>query len=460
MQVRTISYVYDIGGEDVFSLSVASMASKEGGVTLYKRALTIAVLSALSPFWRMVVAASCLFRPGRRQARRVKVPPESGRAKKGSTGTPAKKARKGAGPREAGDNPPGSSRLRGLPGPVPILGDAAELEMWQDAPGLDVEDRIIVREDLVGRCGWFWQHRPQPGARCLALLAYKTLGDLRLLRVGRDMSSITPGTFGRLVNVPGDNDCFYHVIASGLMDRLMAFPDLPKSPFWEDVGAHPGLLRWGVAAYQRAMVGNGPLSYLFPCWLSLTCPGQSFAHPAEGQAVLQKAILECEGERSWMGSYHGEYAVLADVLGAIIRVLSPIGCQPDGAMLAAHISHHPASFSVADAFIDVVGEDSHRRCVLRAGSAVVQLKPSCVHVPLHCVAQAVREVMEGGGSSDSAAAVHTRARQIALARPYIVLGVIHDGSAHFIYPHVHPSLFQDYTGATLPAFHLDSATRE
>lgn len=64
-----------------------------------------------------------------------------------------------------------------------------------------------------------------------------------MLRMGRIVSAKTTGTLARLVNLSGDNACFYHVIAKGLMKRRTAFPDLPKSPFSEDVGEHPGSFR-------------------------------------------------------------------------------------------------------------------------------------------------------------------------------------------------------------------------
>lgn len=459
-QARTVTYVYNIAGVDQFTLSVASMASKQGGVPLHRRVLTIAVLSALSPFWRMVVVTSTLFNPGRRQVRRA-------RQQRNPMGSPpAKKVRPGSAPAgNKGDNPSihlGSDRPVSSLGPSAAspLSDAQELKLWQEAPGLDVEDREITQADLSGRCGWFWQNRPQPGSRCLPLMSYKTLADLYQIRGKRAAAAGTSRTFGRLVNVPGDNDCFYHVIASGLMDRLAAFPDLPRSYFWQDVGVHPGLLRWGVAAYQRAMLGNGPLSYLFPTWLALTCPGQSFDDPADSQAVLGKAIVECEGERSWMGSSHGEYAVLADILGVVIRVFSPIGCQPDGALLPAPAQLDPALFSLEDARVDVVGEEGRRRCVLRPGQDVVQLKPSCVHVPLHYVVEASRETLSGGSQAHPGVPVHNRAKELAKERRCLVLGVIHDGSAHFMYPSVHLQLLTDYTGASLPAFNISSRMSE
>lgn len=468
VEARTVSYVYNIAGVDVYSLSVASMASKEGGVSLHERALTIAVLCALSPFWRMVVVASSLFKPGRPQARRarkaglskVKRPRDQNAFGHGPTKAPRVGSKVGG----VNDPPLGTPSSPDPPGSAAssaaVLNDGQELKLWMDAPGLDVEDRPVSEADIVGRSGWFWRHRPQPGDRCLSLLSYKTLGDLYRLRGGRVSAGVVSGTFGRLVNVPGDNDCFYHVIANGLLDRLGSFPNLPKSNFWQDVGVHPGLLRWGVAAYQRAMLGNGPLSYLFPTWLGLTCPGQSFTQSADGQAVLDKAIKECEGNRSWMGSYHGEYAVLADILGAIIRVFSPIGCQPDGSLVVPPAGLDPGHFSIADARIDVVGGDGARRCVVRPGKEVVQLKPSCVHVPLHLVAQATREAVASGTPADAGIAVHRRAKEMAVARGCMVLGVVHDGEAHFMYPFVYPELLADYTGAALPAFRLSPDTSE
>lgn len=119
------------------------------------------------------------------------------------------------------------------------------------------------------------------------------------------------------------------------------------------------------------MLGDGPLSYLFPTWLGLTCPGQSFAQPIDGQAVLKNAISECEGERSWMGVYFGEYAVLEDILGAVIRVFSPLGCQPDGAPVLASADVEAEKFSLADARVELVGDVGHRRCVLRPGNGIV-----------------------------------------------------------------------------------------
>lgn len=468
VEATKITYVYNIAGVDTFSLSVAAMASKEGGVSLHERALTIAALCALSPFWRMVVETYSLIKPGRPQARRArrstaskgKRPRDKNAAEDGA----AKVPRVGAGVGDVSDpalgTPPSPSDA-GLTAPRPkVVSNGHELQLWTDAPGLDVEDRPVSEADLVGRSGWFWRHRPQPGERCLSLLSYKTLGDLYRLRGGRLSTAPVAGTFGRLVNVPGDNDCFYHVIASGLLDRLSSFPNLPKGGFWEDVGAHPGLLRWGVAAYERAMLRNGPLSYLFPTWLGLTCPGQSFAQPAEGQAVLEKAIKDCEGNRSWMGTYHGEYAVLADILGAVIRVFSPVGCQPDGSLLVPPAGLDPAHFSIADARVDIVGSDGARRCELRPGKGVVQLKPSCVHVPLHYMAHATREATSSGASADAGVAVHRRAKEMAVARGCMVLGVIHDGGAHFMYPFVYPELLTDYTGAALPAFRVDNETRE
>lgn len=458
VEARTVSYVYSIAGVDQFSLPVAAVASKEGGVTLHKRALTVAALSARSPFWRMAVAAYSLFKPGRRQPRRVK---QTGEAKKkrnqnamATGGAAAKKARNGSGAGSVGAAASGSRSGSSLPASAAVLSEDQELRLWNDAPGLDVEDRPVSPADLAGRCSWFWKNRPQPGDRCLSLLSYKTLGDLYRLRGGRVSAAGSSGIFARLVNVPGDNDCFYHVIASGLFDRLAAFPGLPKSDFWQDVGVHPGLLRWGVAAYQRAMLGDGALSYLFPAWLSLTCPGQTFTHPSEGQAVLKKAIMECEGERSWMGVYHGEYAVLADILGAVIRVFSPIGCQPDSAPVDPPHDVNSGLFSLGDARVDIVGQEGHRRCVLRPGNGVVQVKPSCVHVPLHFVSQAAREALASESSADSEVVVHNRAKEIAVSRRCIVLGVIRNGSAHFMYPFVHPHLLTDYTGATLPAFNF------
>lgn len=454
-ELNEVQYVCHYAGEDQSSLSVSSMATKAGGVSGKERSLTVAVLCALSPFWRMVVVAFCMFRPGRRQVRRVrKTAGASGRGKKGANGggePPAKKARNGSQSDASGvtpkdDSPPGPTQFR-----------AMDLAAWQEAPGLDVEDRVITEAHLRGACGWFWRNRPQPGPQCLPLLSYKTLGDLGRLRPDQEASREVARTFGRLENVPGDNDCFYHVIAIGLMDRLRAFPAMNKSPFWADVGVHPGLLRWGVAAFQKAMLANGPLSQLFPTWLSLTCPGQTFSHPQLAEAVLQKAITECEGERSWMGSSHGEYAVLADILGVIIRVFSPIGCSPDGTMGKAPASQDPGQFSVAGASVDVVGQPGSRRCLIRPGSDVVQLKPSCLHVPLRYVMQAQVEAQASGESRD-ATVVSMRAKEIALSSSCMVLGVIHDGSAHFMYPCVYPRLLRDYTGVALPAFNVNSGS--
>lgn len=238
---------------DQFSLPVAAVASKEGGVTLHERALTVAALSARSSFWRMVIAAYSLFKPGRRQPRRVKQTAEAKKKRNqnamGTGGAPAKKARNGSGAGGAGAAASGNRSRSSPSGSSAVLSEDQELRLWNDAPGLDVEDRIVSQADLAGRCSWFWKNRPQPGDRCLSLMSYKTMGDLYRLRGGRVTAAGSSGSFGRLVNVPFDNDCFYHVIASGLFDRLAAFPGLPKSDFWQDVGVHPGLLRWGVSAY-------------------------------------------------------------------------------------------------------------------------------------------------------------------------------------------------------------------
>lgn len=148
------------------------------------------------------------------------------------------------------------------------------------------------------------------------------------------------------------------------------------------------------------MLGRGPLSDLFSCWLGLTWPGQSFVQPSESQAVLERAIKECEGKRSWMGSYHGEWAVLADILGRIILVFSPIGCQPSGLILEAPSAFEATHTSLADAFVDVVGQKGERRSLLQPGRDVVQLKPSCVPLPLHCVSQASRKSFGSQGSTE------------------------------------------------------------
>lgn len=90
-EARTISYVYSISGVDHVSLSVASMAREVGGVTLNEQAHSTAVLSALPPFWRVVVLASTLFKPGRRQGRRARLAGDSKTQRKGARGPPAKK---------------------------------------------------------------------------------------------------------------------------------------------------------------------------------------------------------------------------------------------------------------------------------------------------------------------------------------------------------------------------------
>lgn len=41
-----------------------------------------------------------------------------------------------------------------------------------------------------------------------------------------------------------------------------------------------------------------------------------------------------------------------------------------------------------------------------------------------------------------------------MSRRCMVLGVIHDGSAHFMYPFIYPHMLTDYTGGTFPAFNL------
>lgn len=232
------------------------------------------------------------------------------------------------------------------------------------------------------------------------------------------MAAGTSGTFGCLMNVPGDNDCFYHVIASGLMVRLAAILNLTKSPFWDVFGVQPGLLRWGVAAYLRAMMGRGPLSYHVSTWLGLNCPGQSFALPSERLAVLERVIAECEGERSWMGRDHGEYTVLAGILRVIIRVFSSIGCQPGVAMLKGPSDLEPAHVSFSDAFVDVVGEDGHRRYVLRPGQDLVRLKPSCIHVPLHCVAQASREALDSQSPPEVGATLSQHKEPVQKRQPW------------------------------------------
>lgn len=77
-------------------------------------------------------------------------------------------------------------------------------------------------------------------------------------------------------------------------------------------------------------------------------------------------------------------------------------------------------------------------------------------MPLHYVAEASREAVGTGSLADVGVSVHNRAKEIAVGRRCMVLGVIHDGSAHFMFPFVHPQLFNDFSGASLPAFHLNS----
>lgn len=237
LEARTVSYVYSSAGEDQFTVSVASLASKQGGVSTLRRALTVAVLCSLSPFWRMAVASSTLFRVGGRQVRRTRKAFKRASQQKTEGSPPAMTSR-------VGSKTGGTSGLApgGSPGssPAATLSDGQEMQLWLDAPGLDVEDRPASKDDLDGRCDWFWRHRPRPGDLCLSLLSYKTLGDLYHLRGGRILAGDSSTTFVRLVNVPGDKDCFYHDIDSGLMDRLGTISDLPKSNFWQDVGVDPG----------------------------------------------------------------------------------------------------------------------------------------------------------------------------------------------------------------------------
>lgn len=400
----------------------------------------------------MVTLSYFKFRLGRRQQKRVRTAGAGIRCKKNPASSPEAPGKKRKGSESdcgSGSGPKGGLKP-GSDGTWTI-----DLQDWMDAPGLDVEDRFITAADLQGECGWFGQHRPQPGPQCLPLHSYKTLGDLGRLRVAIDTPQEVAGTFARMEDVPGHNDCFYPVIAIELMSRLGVFPQVRKSHFWTEIGVYPGLLRWGAAAFQRTMLGKGALCHLCPAWLGLTRPGQAFSHPGLAQSVLRNATLECEGERSWMGSTHGEYAVLTDIRSVIIRVFSPLGCTPDGTMSKAPTSQDPGLFSVAGAGVDILGQPGSRRCVVRAGDDVVQLKPSCIHDPLRCVMQAQVEA-QASGQPREASFISMRAKEIALLRSCMVLGVIHDGSAHFMYPHVYPRLFNDFTGTMLLACNLSN----
>lgn len=141
------------------------------------------------------------------------------------------------------------------------------------------------------------------------------------------------------------------------MERLGTFKQMFKNAFWTEVDINIGLLRWGVAAYQRALMSSGAMSSVFPTGVSLTCPRESFASQARAEGVLSRAIKRRGQHNACMGGTKGDDDILDDFLAIIFRMFSPIGCQSNGEMLQPPTGQDSTLSSLGDTRMDTIGEN-------------------------------------------------------------------------------------------------------
>lgn len=489
-------YTYAVGSVSYVTVSVNQAMAKSSGKHTLERATTLAALYVQSPFWR---AACIMFRAcnknvtwgddpqdavkrkpraqsdssedssegggkggvgldsllgsdGSSSSDDAGVEPANGRMRKRRK-TSDNRGRKKAGLKKLEKNSAAKKSINGK-GPKAPAGQQFPLDraMWTEAPGLDLASRPKTADEMRrSRCTWFWINYAKMGAGALPLSSYQTLGGLYHDRCAKQNFSVQAGTFARLYDVPGDGDCFYHALACGLMDRLAQFPSMPRMPFWTEVGVHPGLLRWAVIAMQRTILENTPTALeLLKTWGYLTNLGEPFDHAAV-TAQLQDAIGLSEANHLWMGRYNGDYALIANALHIIIKVFRTRGCQSGGSVVPLP---YDEDFTIADAEMNVTVDGSGAYVGrVRRGKGTLTFEVSATHVPISFVSQA-RSASASVPVGEQLSFITQKSLELARVGGCAVMGVVHSGADHFMYPHVYPALFAEFTGASLPAYAL------
>lgn len=487
-------YTYMIGTVSYESVSVNQAMVRSSGAHKLQRAVTFVALYTESPFWRAacLIFRTCnkglvwddsqdIVRPkpretshdsdgssqesgkggvdldallgddvsspsehdddqagGQRRSKRRKTGDIRGHKKKGSKQTDKKRtaSKKGTSSAAAASGAAQHPELR--------------RSLWVDAPGLDLANRPKTPVDMQrSQCSWFWINLPKMGAHSLPLSAYQTLGELFHDRLSKQQFSVQPRTFARLYDVPGDGDCFYHALACGLIDRVTQFPDMPRSPFWKEVGVHPGLLRWAVIAMQRTILDSSPTGLqLLKTWGYLTNIGEPFDLMAV-RAQVQDAIGLSEAHRLWMGRFNGDYSLIANVLQVIIKVFRSRGCQSNGSVVPLPFNE---DFTIADATMHVVTDGMGAQVgQVRSGKGTLTLEVSATHVPI-CFVDQARIASLSLPAGDQLLFINRKSLELAREAGCVVMGAVHSGSDHFMYPHVYRSLLSECTGASLPAY--------
>lgn len=292
---------------------------------------------------------------------------------------------------------------------------------------------------------------------------------------------VVAGTMGQLCNVPGDNHCFYHALACGMLDRQAQFDDMPVSQFWKEIGAHPALLRCGMIAFQRSMASDPRATSLRQAWAFLTLPGEDVTDAACRERLLAQ-IEKSEVRHSWMGECTGDYSLMSELLNIVVKVFHPPGCQLDGSplpsaaqdkepsmqgdVLGAEVSldngdvinaegsnDGPVLF-LAGGRCDAVlrGDPSRYRGIVSPGLRVEGLHVRNTYVPIHYVVQALQAADHQAIDKQMRYAwVLHKSRLLAKQNECAVFHV-HDGDKHFMYPHIYYHLLTDYKSDSLSAF--------
>lgn len=488
-------YTYTVGTASYVSVSVNQAMVRSSGKHKLERAVTFAALYTESPFWRAACAIfrTCnkdlvwddgqdLLRPKPRETAEDSDESSPGAGKGGDdlgalladdgsspsgsdddeavgerlskrrkTGD-SRERKKGGSQKQTGKKSSAAKRRSTSFGGAPGGVQHPELrrDLWVDAPGLDLANRPKTPTELQrSRCSWFWTNLPKMGAASLPLSAYQTLGGLFHDRCAKQQFSVQPRTFARLYDVPGDGDCFYHALACGLMDRVTQFPDMPRSPFWKEVGVHPGLLRWAVIAMQRTILESSPTALeLLETWGYLTNIGEPFDQAAV-RAQVQDAIKLSEAHHLWMGRFNGDYSLMANVLQVIIKVFRTRGCQANGSVVQVPYN---ADFAIADATLNVVANENGANVGrVQSGKGALTFEVSATHVPI-CFVNQARTASLSLPAGDQLFFISQKSLELARVSGCVVMGVVHSGSDHFMYPHVYRSLLSEFTGASLPAY--------
>lgn len=450
-EVSTKWYAYDVGGSTIYAVSLLSLACKEKGVSKEQRALTFIALHSVSDFWRFVIQIHRMCNPDMRAPR-----PEdyigAGSSSSGSSldetlteggkspaalaevngskgaarGESKRKRARGANGAKDPSRPRGKTRRKAASGRGKGIGGKEDKgtaagargslsnmdeSAWKICPAADVLHRLKARTGPEEP--WYWYYLSRRGPQCPPLSSFATLADLLAFRHSNQDFVVVAGTMGQLWNVPGDNHCFYHELACGMLDR-QAQSEMRHSWMGECTGDYS----------LMAELLNIVVKVFHP-------PG-----------------CQLDGSPLPSASRDKEPSMQGDVLGAEVSldnddVISADG-RSDGSVLF-----------IAGARCDAVlrGDPSRYSGIVAPRHLVEGLHVRNTCVPIRCVVQALQAADHQAIDKQMRyARVLHNSRILAKQNECAVFGVVHDGEKHFTYPHIYYHLLTDYKGDSLRAF--------